>query len=341
MLRVLCFCGFTSNKYIFSQELSRLQKECAGLIELVVLEPPFTVEPPDMPILNPMMEARQTTGWQVSRTPQDMPRAWYDGGSDWHGDGGFGEGLNYVRDFMIANGPFDGFFAFSSGAVLASVIVGLLEKGAHGDSDFLPHPSLQPLKFFICISGFFPSGRHAPHPKYTHLYPLTPSTATLHVIGKFDTLLSSEECLYLAGLCPNSRVEYHNGGHHVPLGAAWRGFYKAWMSSFLPGGSNGQYIPPVNSFSPAFIAKSQLQESIPAPIPSIKSRTVDANASREREDETIEKKLEEPLRVVIPAVKPPPWTSTDVPVRLVMAPRAAKERVDTVTVYGGMGRIRC
>ncbi|ODN76587.1 hypothetical protein L202_05246 [Cryptococcus amylolentus CBS 6039] len=284
-----------------------------------------------MPILNPMMEARQTTGWQVSRTPHDMPRAWYDGGSDWHGDGGrfsqvgwFGEGLNYVRDFMIANGPFDGFFAFSSGAVLASIIVGMLEKG-DGNSDFLPHPSLQPLDFFICISGFFPSGRHAPHPKYTYLYPLTPSTATLHVIGRFDTLLSSEECLYLAGLCPNRRVEYHNG---------------AWMSSFLPGGSKGQYIPPVNSFSPAFIAKSQLQESIPDPIPSIKSQTVDPNVSREREDETIEKKLEEPLRVIIPAVKPPPWTSTDVPVRLVMAPRAAKERVATVTVYGGMGGVR-
>ncbi|WVQ74658.1 hypothetical protein IAR50_004260 [Cryptococcus sp. DSM 104548] len=343
MLRILCFCGYTSNKYIFGQELSRLQRECAGSIELVVLEPPFTVQLPDMPTLNPSQDARQNTGWQVPRTPQDTPRAWYDGGSDWHGDGGFGEGLSYVREFMISNGPFDGFFAFSSGAVLASVIVGMLEAPDHGDADFLPHPSLKPLKFFISISGFFPSGRYTPHPTYTHLYPLTSGTATLHVIAKFDSLLSHEECLYLAGLCPNRRVEYHDGGdidHYVPMKASWRGFLKAWMGSFLPGGSNGQDIPPVNSFSPAFIAKCGCQPTASIPpsksIPSANTSIPDTITTM-KEEGICEKR---PLCVVTPSVKPPPWQSMDALVRLVMAPWVAKERVETVTVYGGMGRIR-
>ncbi|WVQ79157.1 hypothetical protein IAT38_001253 [Cryptococcus sp. DSM 104549] len=287
MLRVLCFCGFTSNKYLFSQELSRLRRDCSDSIEFVVLEPPTVVQPADLPAEKQLSQARSSTGFTEELTPETTPRRWYDGGSDWHNDIGFADALAYVHQFLIENEPFDGFFGFSSGAVLAVVVAALLQNPQHYDPHFPPHPTLRPLKFFVSCAGFFPSGRIAPHPTYFPLFPLPASLATLHVIGKHDTLLPLCESLFLAEeCCRNSRVEWHDGDHFVPMKAAWRGFFKAWMTSFSPGGSKGLCIPPVNSFAPAFIAKQKLlavttssavtAPFVPAPRRSLPSRPLPA-----------------------------------------------------------------
>lgn len=100
------------------------------------------VHPVDFPLGS--LAARKSTGWTIERTAETTPRAWFDGGADWHGDRGFADSVAYVHKFLIENEPFDGFFAFSSGATLAVAIVALLMKGTqHSDRNFPFHPRLQ------------------------------------------------------------------------------------------------------------------------------------------------------------------------------------------------------
>ncbi|OXG34293.1 hypothetical protein C359_05746 [Cryptococcus neoformans Bt120] len=254
MLRVLCFCGFTGNKYIFSQELSRLRALCADTVEFVILEPPMIVHPVDFPLGS--LAARKSTGWTIERTAETTPRAWFDGGADWHGDRGFADSVAYVHKFLIEKEPFDGFFAFSSGATLAVAIVALLMKGTqHSDRNFPFHPRLQKPRFFINLSGFFIGGYSTPHPSYAPCFPLPASLPTLHVIGKNDTIVPLVETEFMAKMCLNKRVEWHMGDHFVPMKASWRGFFKAYIESFLPGGTDGQGISHPNEFSPSAISK--------------------------------------------------------------------------------------
>ena len=121
------------------------------------------VHPVDFPLGS--LAARKSTGWTIERTAETTPRAWFDGGADWHGDRGRHPlvGSRSVRSyanaeqasppawrmftsssskmnllmwvmvldvdcsgFFVADGSWKGFFAFSSGATLAVAIVALL-----------------------------------------------------------------------------------------------------------------------------------------------------------------------------------------------------------------------
>lgn len=44
------------------------------------------VHPVDFPL--EFQAARESTGWTIERTVETTPRAWFDGGADWHGDRG-------------------------------------------------------------------------------------------------------------------------------------------------------------------------------------------------------------------------------------------------------------
>lgn len=44
------------------------------------------VHPVDFPLGS--LAARKSTGWTIERTAETTPRAWFDGGADWHGDRG-------------------------------------------------------------------------------------------------------------------------------------------------------------------------------------------------------------------------------------------------------------
>lgn len=129
-------------------------------------------------------------------------------------------------------------------------------KGAqHSDRYFPFHPRLQKPRFFINTSGFFIGGHSTPHPSYAPLFPLPASFPTLHVIGKNDTIVPHVETEFMTKMCLNKRVEWHMGDHFVPMKASWRGFFKDYIESFLPGGADGEGIPHPNEFSPSVISQ--------------------------------------------------------------------------------------
>lgn len=132
--------------------------------------------------------------------------------------------LNYLRQYIIENGPFEGLIGFSQGAGLGGYLM----------TDFnvllnLTPQQQPPLKFFIAFSGF----KFQPL-KYQSQYTNHPiEVPSLHVQGELDTVTESEKVQALCEACtPETRSFLsHPGGHYVPNS---RGFSKKlieWLKS--------------------------------------------------------------------------------------------------------------
>jgi dihydrofolate reductase len=138
-----------------------------------------------------------------------------------------------IAEIIRQHGPFDGVIGFSSGACVAALIASLLEKGREQafekriSKNGMPYPRsfirdtksvgkhemLQlPLKFVVCYSGF-----SLDHAKYSAFYQPQIQTPTLHIIGKWDTVVEEQQSLSLTRKCGGKpTVFYHLGSHFVP-----------------------------------------------------------------------------------------------------------------------------
>lgn len=123
--------------------------------------------------------------------------------------------INYLHNYIIENGPFDGIVGFSQGAGLAGYLVtyfnGLLN---------LTEEEQPPLKFLMAFSGFRFRGEE--HQKQ---YKNPISIKTLHVHGELDTVTEPEKVQALYDSCDSSSRTFltHKGGHFIPNS---RGFLK-------------------------------------------------------------------------------------------------------------------
>ncbi|KAJ5112011.1 hypothetical protein N7532_000056 [Penicillium argentinense] len=122
--------------------------------------------------------------------------------------------FRYLLGIMRTEGPFIGVMGFSTGACLAAVLAGLLERkdGCDFQDEGLKtqHPQLQ---FAICFSGF-----KLTHPKFKSVYPSQISTPILHLAGIYDFWIPSSETNTLAETCANGKMIYFEGAHYVPRG---------------------------------------------------------------------------------------------------------------------------
>ncbi|CCE63970.1 hypothetical protein TPHA_0G01330 [Tetrapisispora phaffii CBS 4417] len=117
--------------------------------------------------------------------------------------------FDYLRDYIIENGPFEGIMGFSQGAGVAGYLL----------TDFynilnLTEEQQPPFKFFVAFSGF----RLEPDQyQQTYLDNLI-TTPSLHVIGELDTLVTEERSSSLFNACAEgSKTQLvHPGGHFVP-----------------------------------------------------------------------------------------------------------------------------
>lgn len=132
--------------------------------------------------------------------------------------------LDYLRQYVIDNGPFEGLIGFSQGAGVGGYLM----------TDFnvilnLTPEQQPPFKFFISFSGF----KFQPI-KYQSQYANHPiSVPSLHVQGELDTVTESDKVQGLYEACtPETRTFMsHSGGHYVPNS---RGFAKKiieWLKS--------------------------------------------------------------------------------------------------------------
>ena len=121
--------------------------------------------------------------------------------------------FDYLHDYVIENGPFDGIIGFSQGAGLGGYIATDLNRILNLNLEQQP-----PLKFFISFSGF----RLEP-PQYQAAYEKmkdkdTRAPASLHVQGELDVVVSEARVMRLYNSWPEDKrtLLRHPGSHFVP-----------------------------------------------------------------------------------------------------------------------------
>ncbi|KAK4758872.1 hypothetical protein SAY87_020173 [Trapa incisa] len=113
------------------------------------------------------------------------------------------ECITYLCDYIMANGPFDGFLGFSQGANLSALLLGYQAQG----KVLKDHP---PIKFFISISG-----TKFRDPRICDVAYKDPiKVRSIHLIGDKDWLkLPSEE---LVSAFHDPLILRHPQGHVIP-----------------------------------------------------------------------------------------------------------------------------
>lgn len=194
--------------------------------------------------------------------PECLPRAW------WFGD--FAQGTTHfrgieatlvrLRHILETQGPFDGVWGFSQGGACAAVLASLVADPGQHPTFAAPGPGWPPppLRFVVIVSGFVPLD-----PTCQALFARKVDTPSLLVLGKGDTVAGHgkppsphtrplcrppspsqvlipdaafpmpgpDRSLQLLDGFTNLRVEWHEGGHHVPTKPSWRRFFEAYVTS--------------------------------------------------------------------------------------------------------------
>ncbi|CAJ2671904.1 unnamed protein product [Trifolium pratense] len=131
------------------------------------------------------------------------------------------ECISYLTEYIIANGPFDGFLGFSQGATLSALLIGYQAQGKL----LKEHP---PIKFLISISG-----SKFRDPSICDIAYKDPIKAkSVHFIGEKDWLkIPSEE---LASAFDKPLIIRHPQGHTVPrLDEVSTGQLQNWVAEIL------------------------------------------------------------------------------------------------------------
>ncbi|KAL3355351.1 hypothetical protein AABB24_019426 [Solanum stoloniferum] len=120
----------------------------------------------------------------------------------------FEECLEYIEDFMLKNGPFDGVLGFSQGAVLGAAIPGMQRDG-------VALTKVPKIKFVIIISGAKFGGRTYGIPKLAaNAFSSTINCPSLHFLGEADFQRKEGEILLECFVDP--QVIHHSKGHTIP-----------------------------------------------------------------------------------------------------------------------------
>ncbi|BGP12781.1 hypothetical protein JCM10213_007295 [Rhodosporidiobolus nylandii] len=241
--RILCLPGYTQNATIFSGRIGALRRALKDTAELVFVDPPHVVDlPTDAGVDNNKFDSDASA---APTSEADTPRAWWFGKPAADGQyrtfSKYEETLQYLRDILEKQGPFDGVFGFSQGAACAAILTALCENPSldpvfaaaapEGSSNWPP----KPFKFAILSAGFFPLD-----PRTSAYFETKPKTPTLHVLGRGDTIVGEERSVPLTKAFENARVEWHDGGHHTPSKASWRNFLKLYIQAFSETGEGAE-----------------------------------------------------------------------------------------------------
>ncbi|EPY50840.1 serine hydrolase [Schizosaccharomyces cryophilus OY26] len=117
----------------------------------------------------------------------------------------------HLASYIREHGPFDGIMGFSQGTNLAANL-----------ATFVTLPKYQnyfgqkPFRFGMFFSGYY---RALAIDGETHIMKI--EMPTLHFLGKFDNVLSTESSTTLIRICEDSQVLFHPGAHHIPSPIAY------------------------------------------------------------------------------------------------------------------------
>lgn len=229
--------GFVQSGKIFSSKTGGLRKSLKKMgYELYYPTAPLTV---DKQMIKKLHRSENEDGkeeidiaseFSTSNTTDDL-NGWYirdgPGLSDFKVEQ---ITLDYLHDYVVQNGPFEGLVGFSQGAGLA----GYLLTNFNGILNLSPEQQ-PPLKFFISFSGF----KFEPK-RFQKSYIKKVSVPSLHVQGELDTVVTEARSGALFDCFEeNSRALLkHPGGHFVPNSKPFVMQVCGWIQSVMSPESN-------------------------------------------------------------------------------------------------------
>ncbi|KAB1214528.1 hypothetical protein CJ030_MR5G013429 [Morella rubra] len=190
--RILCFHGFRTSGEILKKLIGRLPEAVLEKLDFDFLDAPFPAG-----------------GKSDVEGIYDPPYyEWWQANEDFTVYKNFDECLEYVEDYMIKHGPFDGVLGFSMGATLAAAMPGMQAEG-------VAFTKVPKLKFLIILSGAKLGGSKFGAPKLAaNAFSSPIACPSLHFIGETDFM--KPEGIALLESFVDPVVIHHSKGHTVP-----------------------------------------------------------------------------------------------------------------------------
>ncbi|KAL1349538.1 hypothetical protein AAHE18_07G165300 [Arachis hypogaea] len=128
--RFLCLHGFRTSAEILKKQVHKWPQSVINELDLVFLDAPFPCQ-----------------GKSDVEGIFDPPYyEWFQFNKEFTEYTNFDECLQYIEDYMIKHGPFDGLLGFSQGAILSAALPNLQDKG-------VALTKVPKVKFLIIIGG--------------------------------------------------------------------------------------------------------------------------------------------------------------------------------------------
>lgn len=214
--KILLLHGFVQSGKIFSSKTGGLRKNLNKLgFELYYPTAPLVVTKEELLAIHSInkdngKDMNVASEFNTSSNATDEYAGWWKRNSQQSTDFNIDQHIiDYLHDYVVENGPFEGIMGFSQGAAFAGYLLTDFNKLLNLSENDQP-----PFKFFIAFSGF-----RLEAPQFQSAYDEHPiSTPSLHVQGEQDTVVAEKRVLSLYNSCKeDSRLLLrHPGGHFVP-----------------------------------------------------------------------------------------------------------------------------
>ncbi|KAM3360540.1 esterase isoform X1 [Capsicum galapagoense] len=190
--RILCLHGYRESAKIQKKLILRWPESVTGKLDLVYLDAPFPAQ-----------------GKSALEGVFDPPYfEWFQFNKDFTEFYKFEECLEYIEDFMLKHGPFDGVLGFSQAAILCAAISGMQRDG-------MALTKVPKIKFVILISGAKFGGPSFGVPKLAaNAFSSPINCPSLHFLGEKDYQKKDGEVLLKCFVDP--QVIHHPKGHVIP-----------------------------------------------------------------------------------------------------------------------------
>ncbi|XP_067667059.1 esterase OVCA2-like [Haliotis asinina] len=208
VLRILCLHGYRQNGHTFRERTGAFRKIIKKHAELVFITSPHIV-PPAKGSEDGEAQNSDERGWWFSQEDDT-----YNAQEVSQCCKGYDESVEFVKQSLVEQGPFDGVLAFSQGACLLSLVCCLRER----------NPDLFKFNFAIFVAGF--KSRSIPHESF---YETVVTIPTLHVFGDTDKVIPKEMSEALLSCYKEPVILQHPGGHFIPASSPQKQIYLQFL----------------------------------------------------------------------------------------------------------------
>ncbi|KAF7130781.1 hypothetical protein RHSIM_Rhsim10G0165600 [Rhododendron simsii] len=197
--RFLCLHGFRTSSEILQKQLQRWPEAVLEKFDLVFIDAPYKAQ-----------------GRSMVEGFYDPPYyEWFQFTEDYSEVYNFEECVDYIEDFMVKHGPFDGLMGFSQGGILSAALPGM-------QSDGVAFTKVPKIKYLIIMSGGKLGGTGSKFciPKLAANAFSTPvQCPSLHIIGEADYF--KESGIELLDAFVDPLVILHQKGHTIARLGYW------------------------------------------------------------------------------------------------------------------------